>query len=55
MVVDKHEYYQTGGNRLEPEAASGPRGAGRDWGEPVSDDMSSRTESANFLKFSYSI
>jgi hypothetical protein len=44
MVLDNHEYYQTKGNRLGPEAASGPRGsevrattgerprgAGRDW------------------------
>jgi hypothetical protein len=30
MVVDNHEYYQTEGNRLGPEAASGPLGAGRD-------------------------
>jgi hypothetical protein len=27
MAVDNHEYYQTEGNRLGPEAASGPPGS----------------------------
>jgi hypothetical protein len=48
MVVDNHEYYQT--NRLGPEAASGPPGSRTRLGEPVSDDMSSRTGSVNFFK-----
>jgi hypothetical protein len=53
MAVDNHEYYQTEGNRLGPEAADGPPGSRTRLGEPVSDDMSSRTGSVNFFKKNY--
>jgi hypothetical protein len=49
MVVNNHEYYQTEGNSLEP-GAQRPRGSRTRLGEPVSDDMSSRTGSVNFFK-----
>jgi hypothetical protein len=51
MVVDNHEYYQTdGAQRPRGSEVRATTGSRTRLGEPVLDDMSSRTGSANFFK-----
>jgi hypothetical protein len=48
-TIKVRERSDPGGNRLGPGAASGPPGSRTRLGEPVSDDMSSRTGYVNFF------